>query len=223
MKEVKISNHRDAQTGNRIMCFFGPDGSGKTSLSWLLRVYLASKGGNVGYHWFRGSHLLVSVLARFLRYFVIFRGLDNPYYGIKIPDSIRTLWGVLEFCCFLPLYLFRRLFSQVYDVLVCDRCVLDFVVWVVVTLRYPGFVSTVPGRFLLALSGAEFSLYLYVPLWVLAGRSDVGLDFLAREYAVYSVLTRYFQPRCIVDTGSKRPVESLVEVLACLRRAGRLN
>ena len=201
----------------RIACFLGLDGSGKTTLSWMLRAYLAGRGVLAGYHWFRGSHLLVSILARFLGRFEPFKGGDNPYYGVSVPEGLRWLWGFLEFWCFLPLYLFRRFLSCFYGVLVCDRCVLDFVVWVVATLRYPGFVSTVFGRFLLALMREEVSVYLYAPLHVLAGRSDVGLDFLRREYVVYSVLVRYFGAGCVVDTGSKRPVESLGEVLACLR------
>jgi len=35
--------------------------------------------GSVRIHWFRGSHLLASILARFSSCFKVFHGACNPY------------------------------------------------------------------------------------------------------------------------------------------------
>ena len=50
-------------------------------------------------------HTLASLLARFLYKFAFFRGFDNPYYGISIPDSAKRIWQLVEFISVLPILL----------------------------------------------------------------------------------------------------------------------
>ena len=77
--------------------FSGADGSGKSTVASALRGYLLFRGVGVCLHWFRGSHLFVSVLLRFLSRFNSFHGLCNPYYLVCIPRSLRRAWAFLEF------------------------------------------------------------------------------------------------------------------------------
>jgi len=106
---------------------FGPDGSGKSALAKSFRSYLFSRGVYAHISWFRGSHLLASVLAKFLSRFTPFRGYSNPYYRIAIPLKLRSLWILLEFSSLLPHYLLRRSLSLLHLV-IGDRGLLDFIV-----------------------------------------------------------------------------------------------
>ena len=191
--------------------FSGADGSGKSTVASALRGYLLFRGVGVCLHWFRGSHLFVSVLLRFLSHFRSFRGLCNPYYLVCIPRSLRHAWAFLEFLGFLPHLLIRRLLDLLCFV-VGDRGVLDFVVWVAVTLDYPGFLNSIIGRFLLSLALREFVVYLHADVDVLIRRCDVPRPFLLRELAYYRVLSRYYADYTI-DTGALSPAQVVARVL----------
>ncbi|MEM1687039.1 MAG: hypothetical protein QXR31_03055 [Zestosphaera sp.] len=200
-----------------VVCFFGPDGSGKSTLARLLRSYLYSRGVYTHVSWFRGSHLLASVLARFLSCFALFRGYGNPYYGISIPKKLRSLWVLVEFFSLLPYYLLRR-FLSLFQPVIGDRGLLDFIVWIIVTLDYPGFLGTFTGRFLAKLAVKEKNIYVKADFVTLRKRVvDIPLFFLVKEIACYNVLAKYYA-ECIIDTTSRTPLESLGELLECLRR-----
>jgi hypothetical protein len=194
----------------------GADGSGKTTATKLLWLYFSRYGG-VCIHWFRGSHLFVSVLARFLHRFSSFRGSCNPYYRVCVPEGLRRVWVFLEFVSVLPHLFARFLLGRVCRVVVCDRGLLDFVVWLVATLDAPWILKTLIGRFLLGLVSRENIVYLYADVGTLAGRADVPREFIVRELAVYSVLARYFA-RCFIDTGRNGPVRVVAEVIRCLEK-----
>jgi DNA polymerase III delta prime subunit len=194
----------------------GADGSGKTTTTRFLASYL-SKHGSVCVHWFRGSHLFVSVLARFLHRFRSFRDSCNPYYRICVPKRLRRVWGFLEFVSVLPHLFARFLLVRVCKVVVCDRGLLDFLVWLVATLDAPWILKTLIGRFLLALVSRENIVYLHTDVGTLTRRADVPREFVAKELAVYSVLARYFA-RCFIDTGRNGPVRVVAEVIRCLEK-----
>lgn len=200
-----------------IVVLSGADGSGKTTVLRMLSPYL-SRRTSVSTSWLRGSHLHVSLLYRLLSRFAVFKGLDNPYYKTHTPPPLRRVFSILEFAGVLPFLLSRRLLSLFYRVVLCDRGVLDFIVWVVATLRYPEFLGTIYGRFLLRLAVGEKPIYLYADLETLARRADVPRSFLARELAVYNTLAKYVS-NCRVDTGLQGPREVLKGVLACMGEA----
>ena len=200
----------------RVAVFSGADGSGKTTISKLLISVFALRS-SVCMHWFRGSHLLASVLARFLSRFKVFRGGCNPYYKVCVPRRLRWLWIHIEFWSLLPHVFTRMLLGKVCRFLVCDRGFLDFIVWIIATLNYPSFLRSVYGGFLLRLAAKENPVYLYADLDTLAKRADVPREFLAKELAVYSVLARYVS-RCRIDTGTESVLNSLRGVLLCLEK-----
>jgi len=202
--------------GSAYLVFSGADGSGKTTVVRLLASYLSSRGSTC-VHWFRGTHLLASLLSRFLSRFSSFRGFCNPYYGTCIPRKLRWLWVHVEFWSLIPHVLTRFLLRLFCDILVCDRGFMDFIVWVVITLDHPSFLSSIYGRFLLRLATLEDPIYLYADLEILSRRADVSREFIVRELAVYSVLARYVA-KCSIDTGRNRPVRVAAEVLKCLEK-----
>jgi hypothetical protein len=194
----------------------GADGSGKTTTTRILALYF-SRYGYVCVHWFRGSHLFVSVLARFLHRFRSFHGSCNPYYRVCVPEGLRRVWVFLEFVSVLPHLFARFLLGRVCKVVVCDRGLLDFLVWLVATLDSPWILNTLIGKFLLALVSRENIVYLYADVGTLAGRADVPREFIVRELTVYSVLARYFA-KCFIDTGRNGPVRVVAEVIRCLEK-----
>jgi thymidylate kinase len=194
----------------------GADGSGKTTTAKLLASYL-SIHGSTHIHWFRGSHLLASALAKFLSRFSSLRGFCNPYYHLCIPRKLRQLWVHIEFWSLIPHVIVRFLLKQFYKFLICDRGFLDFVTWILVTLNYPSFLNSVYGKFLLKLAFREGSIYLYADIETLSKRADVPRELVAKELAIYSVLAKYFA-KCSVDTGRSRPVRAVAEVIRCLEK-----
>jgi hypothetical protein len=197
----------------------GADGSGKTTATRFLASYF-SRFSDVHVHWFRGSHLLVSVLAKFLNKFSSFHGSCNPYYRICIPEKLRRVWVFLEFVSILPHLFARFLLGRVCRVVVCDRGLLDLVVWLAATLGAPWILKTLIGRFLLALVSRENIVYLYADADTLAGRADVPKEFVVRELTVYNTLAKYFA-KCSIDTGRNGPVRVVAEVIRCIERRRR--
>jgi len=189
----------------------GCDGSGKTTLAKILASHL-SRRGSVKVFWFRGSHLLASLLLRILSRFDAFRGSCNPYYGVCIPEGMKKLWIHVEFWSTLPYILLRILLSRLFKFSICDRGVVDFVVWIIATLNYPGFASTPYGRFLIGLASRECVVYLYADRDVLVKRADVIEEFVRKEFAVYSALMKYLA-KYVVDTGRHKPSEAAARIL----------
>ena len=197
------------------VCFFGPDGAGKTSLAKGLGAILERKGARVKVSWLRGTHTLASVLARLLYRFGAFRGPDNPYYGIRVPSSFRHLWWLLEFVSVLPVWLARfRLPVLLGYIVVGERCLLDFVVWVVLTTRSLGFLHSLWGKaaLVLGLKGCV-NVYVRAEESVLARRrGDATSQTLTVQLALYDALARTVGAP-IIDTSCKSIEESLREVL----------
>lgn len=192
----------------------GADGSGKTTAVRLLTSYF-SGFGEVCIHWFRGSHLFASVLARFLHDFSSFRGSCNPYYKICIPERLKAIWVFLEFVSLIPHLFTRFLLRKVCKFLVCDRGLLDFVVWLIATLDAPWLLRSIYGNFLLRLISKERVVYLYAEPDKLNMRADVPRSFLIKELAIYNVLAKYVA-QCSIDTGVNKPIEVFKGVLMCL-------
>ena len=199
--------------------FSGADGSGKTTASKLLLWHL-SKHTKVCVHWFRGSHLFASVLAKFLHNFKSFRGSCNPYYSICVPEELKGFWVFLEFVSVLPHLFARLLLCRLCRVVVCDRGLLDFIVWLVATLNAPWILNNLIGRFLIRLVSKGNIVYLYADVDTLARRADVPREFIVKELAIYNILARYFA-KCSIDTGRSGPVRVVVEVIQCLERQRR--
>ena len=201
------------------VCFFGPDGAGKTSLAKRLRAILEWKGVRVRVSWLRGTHTLASVLARLLSKFGAFRGPDNPYYGIKVPPGFRRLWWFLEFVSVLLVWLARFCLPRLFGwVVVGERGLLDFVVWVILTTRSPEFLRSLWGRAALAL-GLKGCVNVYVRAEesVLARRrGNSTSQTLAVQLALYDTLARAVGAP-IVDTSCKSVRESLREILEIVR------
>jgi len=202
-----------------LICFFGPDGSGKTTLSRDVARRLIAKGFRIKRGWMRGSHTIVSFLSRLLSRFTIFRGGFNPYYGVAVPGSMARLWSVLEYLGALPVILLRFILPCLLGyVVVADRYVLDLMVWITLVTGDEGFLKSILARHLLLLaSRAGPVFFVTASPEELAGRRGGELNVLERQNRLYETIRRRAY---IIDTTGRTPSESLEEVLEVLENHG---
>ena len=204
-----------------IICFFGPDGSGKTSLAKTLAKHLGTKGFKVKFSWMRGTHTFAYVLAQVLSRFNTFNGPDNPYYGISIPKKFTRIWQIIEFISVMPVILLRIILPSVAGYcVVSERCIPDFLAWISVTTNDKNYLDRIEAKFLLALS-AKSNLKVFIvadlnTLLIRRGESNIGF--------INSQLKQYMEIAQIIDafildttgkdvTNSSEQIKSLISHL----------
>ncbi|QOJ79268.1 hypothetical protein IG193_02050 [Infirmifilum lucidum] len=193
-----------------IICLFGPDGSGKSSLARVLAEVLTRRGFRVRVSWMRGTHTLASLLAVFLSRFWAFRGRDNPYYNISIPRKMRRLWQLLEFASVIPVILSRFILPRLLGYcVIAERYLPDFIVWVSLTTRDVSYLRSLEARFLLALSEkASVKVYVRASEAELAKRrNDVGSGFIVKQLELYDKIAKAINAQ-VIDTTGKTVAES---------------
>jgi thymidylate kinase len=201
-----------------LICFFGPDGSGKTTMAKALARKLEDYCFNVRISWMRGTHTLASLLARFLSRFATFRGSDNPYYGVSILNSAKRVWQLIEFISVLPILLTRFMLPSLLGyTVIAERYVPDFLVWVSLTTRDECYLGRLEARFMLALSmKADARVYVTASEVELARRrsGEVDQKFLSRQIKLYDRLAKLIKAYKIDTTG--RSVEETLDSLLSL-------
>lgn len=199
-----------------LIYFFGPDGSGKTTLARVLAKEFKVRGFKVKISWMRGTHTLASFLAKFLSNFNTFKGYDNPYYHISIPRSLKRFWQVIEFISVLPILLTKFLIPNTLNyIIVADRYIPDFLTWVLITTNDLRYLKHLEAKFLLMLS-TKAGIGIYVTaseLELLRRRSkDLGKEFLKKQLIVYEKLVKLLKTHK-VDTTGKNISETLKQLM----------
>ncbi len=193
-----------------IICFFGPDGSGKTSLARTLATYLQGKGCKTKISWMRGSHTIASVIARFLKKFIIFKGENNPYYQITIPKKFLPIWKLIEFISVIPIILLRFIIPNLLGfIVIAERYVPDFIVWVTLTTDDPQYYNSFVSRFLSALAlNSKARVYVTAEYReLIKRRADIDFLFLQRQLTLYEKLAKILNAFTL-DTTNKSVEES---------------
>ncbi|MEM2598747.1 MAG: hypothetical protein QW482_03405 [Thermoproteota archaeon] len=137
----------------RLIYFFGPDGTGKTTHADLVASKLRQRGYKVWRASVKQHHTVAYLLLKIInadsysRQTITYYGFNN-----ELASKIRRIWKVVEF-----LGLFPALLNRVYlplllsHIVVCDRYVLDTIVTLSYFLKEPRLVSSIPARILLKL------------------------------------------------------------------------
>jgi thymidylate kinase len=199
-----------------LICFFGPDGSGKTTLAAALVKKLKRKDLKPIIAWIRGTHTLASLIARFISKFSIFKGFDNPYYRISIPSDMRRLWQLLEFTSALPVLLIKFILPSILGyTVIAERYMPDLLAWISTTTRDEDYLERLEARFMLALSAkANVRIYVTASEAELTKRrgGEVGQKFLCRQLKLYDRLAKIVKAYKI-DTTDKSIKETLNDLL----------
>ena len=200
-----------------IIYFFGPDGSGKTTLANALAEKVHEKGYKVKLSWMRGSHTFTSLTAKIFSKFDYFKGSENPYYNIKIPKNFKRFWQFLEFFSALPVIIGSFLIPSLigYQVL-ADRYTLDLAVWICLTTRDYSFLKRFEAKVLIALS-KKTNAKFYVTTNIEELKRRTGKSWFSKEQLrLYYKLAETVDAHTI-DTTNKSVDESLQEVLTVLK------
>ena len=193
--------------------FFGPDGSGKTTLARYL-YYILSRKYKVKIAWMRGTHTLASLLARLLGLFNTFKGYDNPYYNIRIPSKLKRLWAGIEFISIIPIILIKYIIpSRMGYLVIGERSYPDFITWLIMTLRNPKCIRYIGVKFLISQAlKARHIVYIYANLNELVRRRPYESRYISLELAIYNILFRYLDTFKI-DTSNETIHKSLKRIL----------
>ena len=200
-----------------IIYFFGPDGSGKTTIAMSLAEKLRSRSLKIELSWMRGTHTLASILARLISKFATFRGLYNPYYRISIPGSMRRLWQLLEFISVLPILFAKFILPSLLGyTVIAERYIPDFLAWVSATTRDEDYLKRLEARLMLTLSmKADVKVYVTASEAELAKRrsGEVNQKFLIRQLKLYDKLEKLIKAYKI-DTTGRSIKETLNELIS---------
>ena len=165
----------------------------------------------------RGSHTLASLLARLLSKFSCFKGFDNLYYQISIPRNFKRFWQFLEFISLLPILLARFLLPKMMGyVVIAERYLPDFIVWVSLTTRDANYLRRLEAKFMLALSmKVNVRVYVTASEAELAKRrsGEVDREFLSRQLKLYDKMAKLVGAYKI-DTTGRSVEETLNELLS---------
>jgi len=176
-----------------LICLFGPDGSGKSTLAKALAERLDKRGFRVKISWMRGTHTIASLLGRFISKIHSFRGSDNPYYGITILRSLRRLWQLIEFISMLPVLFAKFLLPSLLGyVVIAERYLPDFIVWVATTTRDPNYLKSYTARLLTA-SSMKAKTMIYVtaePAELFKRREDMDKRFIRKQFKLYEEVAK---------------------------------
>lgn len=169
----------------RLIAFFGPDGSGKTTQARLLASHLEQQGLKVRFVWIRYHHSLASILSQILARFGYYRivssgGKNYKLFNVKFLPQLKGFWGFIEFVSVLPWILIKvKLPSLLGYVVIADRYVVDTIVSVAYYLGGYKFLSKFYTKTLLSMVSDAFLIHLDAEIDdIVKRRKDEKLDLV---------------------------------------------
>ena len=140
----------------RLIAFFGPDGTGKSTHAEILVNHFKSHKNKVRKVWIRAPHTLAYLFSRFFVKIGFYRIVSNSFgRQVKIPAvhtsrSFRLFWPMIELVSVLPLVLFRVYIPLFLGyTLVAERYLVDTVVTIAYFINDPSFLQGHTAKLLL--------------------------------------------------------------------------
>ncbi len=136
-----------------MICFFGPDGAGKTTHAELTSLYLKKKGYRIWRASIKQHHTISYLLLKLLssgdpsRQTISYHG-----FGGRLKQKIKTPWKILELISLFPV-LYCRVFLPLLMgyIVICDRYLPDTIVTLSYFLGDPKLISGTSAKLLSAL------------------------------------------------------------------------
>jgi len=204
-----------------LVLFTGPDGAGKTTVALILKKYLEKMGYRVKVVRIRGTHTLAYILMLFLRDVLGLKGSDIHYYRVRVPRMLIGLWIYLEFLSLIPLTLWYYVLLRVRYVVVCERSILDALIWVMTSFKdslNTTRLSRFRPYFLLALRYSKCTVYVTASPEVLAKRKPSEESLVKKMWIYYDKIAKTLKLK-YVDTTSSHPSTTLQNVLLLLQKS----
>jgi thymidylate kinase len=151
----------------RLVHFFGPDGSGKSTQVKLLTQYYASKGVEVRKFWLRSPHTIAYVLWQLAIKIGFYRCTQNEFgTQVKLPAVqnsyvLRHVWAFIEFIGIIPLLMLSKFYLARGYVLVAERHILDTIATVGYFVDDAGFAKSFFAKITVTFLPAE-TAFIYV-------------------------------------------------------------
>ena len=140
----------------RLIAFFGPDGTGKSTHVELLVNYFQSHETKVKKVWIRSPHTLAYLLSCFFIKIGFRRVVSNPfgrkkkYPAVHIDRRLRLLWSLIELVSVAPVIIFRVYAPLLLGyTVIAERYVVDTVVTIAYYTNDLGFLQSLTARLLL--------------------------------------------------------------------------
>jgi thymidylate kinase len=142
----------------RLILLTGIDGSGKTTVAYLVIRYLESNGVRTRYAWVKSFHSLSYIVSNMLRNTRLWCTVINPT-GMQVRQfdptyskPFQKLWYLLELISVLPWIIVRIYLPLLARItVVADRYVPDTIVTISVRMKQPDFHRSFIGRLLSSL------------------------------------------------------------------------
>ena len=185
----------------------GPDGSGKTTLATALKKELEKKGYKVKIVRIRGTHTLAYLLLLVFKKVLKLHGKQLHYYQVYIPSKITKLWLMIEFISIVPPIIIYYYFYRIRNVVISERSLLDFVIWVLKGLiNERDIIRTYTFRVMLVFTTKYKPIYITASIDELIRRKPLEKSLILKFLPYYTVLSRYLQLK-VVDTSRCTVVE----------------
>ncbi|MEM2704257.1 MAG: hypothetical protein QXR45_13990 [Candidatus Bathyarchaeia archaeon] len=137
----------------KLIYFFGPDGTGKTTHADLIAASLKLMGFRVWRAKIKHHHTIVYLILKLME-----KGNYNVqminYYGFheELTHKIRSVWKIIEIASFFIALMYRVYLPALLGyIVVCDRYVLDTIVTLSYFLKEPNFVLSTYAKVLVGL------------------------------------------------------------------------
>ena len=125
------------------------------------------------------------------------------------------MWVWIEFYSMLPILFFRFMLPRALGYLVvAERGLIDFLVWITMTTRQPRVLTSIIGRFTMALARKTTNIYVRADLKILQKRRRTSPETpsLSIQLKVYDAIAKAYEIPT-VDTSNISVAESIKQIL----------
>lgn len=217
---------------SRLIAFFGPDGTGKSTHAKLLVDYLQSHKVKVKKAWIRSPHTVAYLLSYFFVKIGFCRTDSNPFGrrkkfpAVHTSKSLRLFWAIIEMLSVIPLIVYRVYIPLFLGyTVIAERYVVDTVVNVAYYTNDLRFLKSSTAKLLLRLIPKNtIFIYLdsdYSTLISRRGRNVESYDFFRFQRIGYEIIGNSLGV-ILINTSKNSIEQTSTKILHRLESSGQM-